>query len=164
MARRKRRSHKHVSNPRKHRRSRRSRRFVSNPLKLGSMSGVGSALLWGGAGYIASKFAGSFVRKYMAAMIPAPDLVSAAVAGAAVSYAGGMIAKTGEAKAALRVGALIPTVEAAVNMTALGHMLGTQKVVMIAPPAGSPGAPSGVSAALAAALSADLQDEMDSDY
>ncbi len=41
-------------------------------------------------------------------------------------------------------------------MTALGSMLGTQKVVMIAAPK-----PSGVGAALHAALSADLRDSED---
>lgn len=162
MAKRKRR--KHSNRPHRARRSRRGRRsFHRNPLNLGGMGSATTALLWGGAGYLASKFAGSFVRKYIPAMIPAPDLVAAAASGAAVSYAGGMFAKTSEAKAAVRVGALIPVVEAAVNMTSLGHMLGTQKVVMLAPPPGTPASP-GVQAALAAALSADLRDEIDSDY
>lgn len=159
-----RKSRKH-RNPRRHRRSsRRARRsYAANPLRLGGAGGALSALAWGGAGYIASKLAGNFARKFMPSMIPAPDLVSAAAGGALVAYAGGMVAKSSDAKAAIRVGALIPTVEAAVNMTALGHLLGTQKVVMIAAPAGS--APSGVQAALAAALSADLRDdEMESDY
>jgi hypothetical protein len=164
MARR-RKSHrrKHHANPRRHRRASR-RRYHRNPLKLGGgMGSFGSALLWGGAGYAASKLAGNFLRKYLPAAIPAPDLVSAIGGGVAASFAGGFVAKSSEAKAALRVGAMIPTVEAAVNMTALGAMLGTQKVVMIAPPAPGSGG-SGVSAALAAALSADLRDEYASDY
>lgn len=156
-----RKSRKH-RNPKRHRRShRKSRRFHRNPPSL-SMGGVGSALLWGGAGYLASKLAGNFVGRYLPGSIPARDLVSAAVGGGLASYAGGFVAKTGEAKAALRVGSLIPVVEAAVNMTALGSMLGTQKVIMLPAPSGSQ--PSGVSAALAAALSADLRDSEDDLY
>lgn len=153
MARRKR-SHKKHRNPRRHRRARRS--FHRNPGPSMGMGGVGSALLWGGAGYLASKLAGGLIGKYLPASIPARDLVSAAASGVVVSMAGGYVAKSGEAKAALRVGSLIPVVEAAVNMTSLGAMLGTQKIVMLpAPVAGS--APSGVQAALHAALSADLR-------
>ena len=155
MARRRKHRKHHVANPRRHRRSRRaSRHFLRNPAPL-SMGGVGSALLWGGMGYVASKLAGSFASKYLPASIPAKDLVSAAVSGGVVSYAGGMIAKSGEARAALRVGALIPVVEAAVNMTSLGAMLGTQKVIVIPAPATGG---QGMQAALHAALSADLRD------
>src|SRR5258707_6049719 len=117
-----RKSRKHRNPSRRHRRA--SRRYHRNSPALG-MGGVGSALLWGGAGYLASKLAGSFIGRYLPAAIPAKELVSAAASGAVVSYAGGFVAKGGEAKAALRVGALIPVVEAAVNMTALGSMLGT---------------------------------------
>jgi hypothetical protein len=148
------------SSKKSHRRTRRSSRrrrsFHRNSPAL-SLGNVMTPLLWGGAGYLASKFAGSFIERYLPNAIPAKPLVAAAVAGGVVSYAGGMAAKSGEAKAAIRVGALIPVVEAAVNMTALGRMLGTQKVLMLAPAPG--GAPSGVSAALQAALSADLSED-----
>lgn len=161
MARR-RKSRKHSNPARKSRRShRRARRFHRNGPSL-SMGNAGSALLWGGAGYLASKFAGNMIAKYLPSMIPAQALVSAAAGGAAVSFAGNYVAKSSEAKAALRTGALIPVVEAAVNMTALGSMLGTQKVLML--PAPAAGAPSGVSAALHAALSADLRDDGDDMY
>lgn len=153
-----RKSRKHRNSPRRHRRSSR-RRFHRNAPSL-NMGGVGSALLWGGAGYLASKLAAGLVNKYLPNSIPARELVGAATSGALVSYAGGMVAKSGEAKAALRVGALIPVVEAAVNMTSLGAMLGTQKVIMLP----SPAAPAGVQAALAAALSADLSGEDESLY
>lgn len=162
MAKRKRR--KHHNRPRRARRARRSRRsYHRNPLNLGGVGSFMTPILWGGAGYLASKFAGNLVRRYIPNMIPMPDLAAAAVGGAAASYAGGMIAPGQAQKEALRVGAMIPVVEAAVNMTSLGHMLGTQKVVMLAPPSGAP-ASAGVQAALAAALSADLRDEYETDY
>ncbi len=148
------------SHKKSHRRSRRASRkarrsFHRNPPSL-SLGNVGTALLWGGAGFAASKLAASYIRRYLPAMIPAQDLVSAAASGALVSYAGGKFAKSETAKAAIRVGAFIPAAEAAINMTALGSLLGTQKVLMIAPSAGQP---SGVAAALSAALSADLSDD-----
>ncbi len=155
MARHRKSHKKHHRNPaRRHRRA--HRRYHSNPSL--SMGGVGSALLWGGAGYLASKLAGSFIGKYLPASIPAKDLVSAAASGAVVSFAGGYVAKSGEAKAAVRVGALIPVVEAAVNMTSLGAMLGTQKVLLMPAPSAGSGPSGGMQAALSAALSADLQD------
>lgn len=144
-----RKSGKHRNGSKKHRRS-----YHRNAPAL-SMGGATSALLWGGAGYLASKFAGNMIARYLPAAIPAQELVSAAAAGAAVSYAGKWATNSSEGRAALRTGALIPVVEAAVNMTALGSMLGTQKVLML-PAAAS--RPSGVQAALSAALAADLRD------
>ncbi len=146
-----------------HRRSRKarraSRRFHHNPPPL-SLGNAGTAILWGGLAFGASKFASSYIRRYIPSMIPAPDLVAAAASGALVSFAGKYATKSDKARAAWTAGAFLPVAEAAFNMTALGSLLGTQKVVMLAPPAGA----QGVQAALSAALSADLSDDGDTVY
>lgn len=162
MARRHRRksSKKHSNAPRRarrshrksHRRSARSSMFRNAPSQWKDLT---TAVIWGGAGYLAAQWGGKYVTNMLPAMVPQRDIVGPALTSAAVIFAADWGLKSNpSARVAAQTGGAIPLVNAIINKAGWGNRLGTAPVIMIPAPSGSGSTP--LSAALAAALSGDI--------
>ena len=135
-----------VSRPRRHR----------NPPPLADLGG---ALLWGGAGYAASKGLGVLFDKYAPQSIPHRTMIGTAVAAGGAAWIASTSLKLPEKAApAVVVGAMIPLAEELIALTPIGPMIGVYDAGNI------PGLPSSSqSPTMQAALEAALQDN-DEDY
>lgn len=153
-----------MPNPKRRRRShrksaRRSRRSYHRNPGPGMWKDLMLAVLAGGAGYLASRKASDMAEQYLPGMIPMHDIVAPALVAAAFIMATEKLVKDPKARTAAQAAAAIPLVEALVNKAGLGHMLGTQKMIVLPAPA------AGTSpAALSASLQAQLEDSYSSDY
>jgi hypothetical protein len=119
------------------------------------------AVVAGGAGYIIARKGSDLAEQYLPHMVPMKDIVAPALMAAAVVAISDKMIRDPKARVSAQAAAAIPLVEAIVNRAGLGHMLGTQKVLMLPPPTSTPAA---LSAQLNARLEANLEDEYSSEY
>jgi hypothetical protein len=169
-----RRHRKHRNPVRRHRRAHRNpahrrRHHYRNPMNMGGIGkDLAVALIAGGGAYFIARAGEKFLGTKMPAMVPAN--LKAPVANGLLALAGIVLAETvlkGKpgAKVAVAAGFSIPLAESLVNMTPLGAMLGTQRVIMLPPPAKTDGTqPGNMSATLAAQLDAALDDPYEGSY
>ncbi len=169
MARRKssrkhRRSRKH-RNAAPHRRAsrRRSRRaFHMNAPAI--WKDLMTAVVAGGAGYLASRKGSDMIEKYLPSFIPMKDIAAPAAASILLIMLSEKFVKDPKARVAAQAAAAIPLVEALVNKSGFGHALGTERIIMLPPPAAGAGSPAQLQYALEARLDARLEDEYPSEY
>jgi hypothetical protein len=152
-----------LGNPRRARRffGRRSRSFFHNPAP--GVSGLVTALAWGGAGYAGSKALAVLADTYLPPTVPYRTLIGSGLAGAGAAWIAGTVLKGKAASAAaVTVGAMIPLAEELIAMTPVGPMIGVYEGANV-PALPSP-APEGTTPAMSAALSAALSEDSSDNY
>jgi hypothetical protein len=133
----------------------------------GMVKDLALALVAGGGAYLIARSGEKFLGSKMPAFVPAnlkEPVTNTLLALAGVALAESLLKHKGAAKVAVMAGASIPLAESLVNMTPLGAMLGTQRIIMLpaAPKAAAPGM--SLAANLAAHLDAQLEDPYQGDY
>lgn len=161
MAKRKKHRKSRRSSGRRHQNAHRTRRSRRHSM-LGNAPGMWKdmivAVLAGGAGFIVARKSSDYAEAYLPGMVPAHDVVAPALVAAAIIALTEKMISDPKLRVAAQAAGAIPLVEALVNRAGLGHMLGTQRTLMLPP------APAGATPALQAELAAALEDSYTSDY